>query len=250
MFGHRLRLFRLLGFAIHIDATWLVLAALIVWSLAAGYFPLVAPDRAGGVYWLMAVSGLLGLAASVVAHELAHAVVARHLDLRIAGITLFLFGGVAEMAEEPDSPRAELLMALAGPALSLAVGAAAWGALAVGLAAGMGAVAAALLGYLAMVNLLLAGFNLIPAFPLDGGRVLRALLWAWRGDLLWATWVATGGGRLLGMVLMVWGMWTALMLANPFGGLWWVVIGLFVHAAAVESYRRQAVRSRVAGPGM
>jgi Zn-dependent protease/predicted transcriptional regulator len=238
MLGTRLTLFELFGFKVRVDASWLLLAVLIVWSLAVGYFPAMAPGWEPATYWAMGVVGLLGLALSVVVHELAHALVARRFDMPIAGITLFVFGGVAEMSREPSTARGEFLMAIVGPLMSLAV--AGVFHLAVALAEGLGAgpanPAVAVLGYLAFLNLLLAGFNMIPAFPLDGGRVLRAVLWAWRKDLVWATWVATGCGSLFGMLLAGWGLLLVLQ-GYITGGLWWILIGLFVRAAAAGAYR-------------
>jgi Zn-dependent protease len=239
MFGNRLTLFELFGFKVRVDASWLLLAVLIVWSLAANYFPLVAPGWEAATYWVMGVVGLLGLALSVVVHELAHALVARRHDIPIGGITLFVFGGVAEMTREPPTARGEFLMAIAGPLMSLAVAGffkvAEMGVEGLGAEAGNPAVVA--LGYLSFINLLLAAFNMIPAFPLDGGRVLRALLWAWRKDLRWATWVASGCGSLFGLLLAGWGL-AQMLTGTLVAGLWWILIGLFVRMAAAKAYRQ------------
>ncbi len=243
MFGHRLTLFALFGFKVRIDASWLLLAGLILWSLAAGYFPFAAPGFEAATYWVMAAAGLVGLALSVVVHELAHSLVARRYDMPITGITLFVFGGVAEMSDEPASPKAEFLMAAAGPLMSLVVAALCYGVAVVAVALGStpGNAAVVVLGYLALVNGLLAGFNMIPAFPLDGGRILRAALWAWKGDVLWATRAASFTGTLLGFALMGLGLWTALA-GTVITGLWWILIGLFVRAAAAAAYRQQLAR--------
>ena len=119
MFSHRVTLFELFGFKVHVDASWLLLAVLVVWSLASAYFPPVLPGYSATTYWWMGVAGLIGLCLSIVAHELAHSLVARHYDMPIRGITLFVFGGVAEMEDEPTSAKGELLMAIAGPAMSM-----------------------------------------------------------------------------------------------------------------------------------
>lgn len=248
MFGNRLTLFDLFGFKVRVDASWLVLAALIVWSLAAGYFPYAAPGYEPFAYWGMGLVGLAGLALSIIVHELAHALVARRQGMPISGITLFVFGGVAEMEDEPPTPKGEFLMAIAGPMMSLAVAALCYG-LAAGLAgrlgAGPGNGAVVVLAYLGMLNMMLMAFNLIPAFPLDGGRVLRAALWAWKGDILWATLMAARSGFVLGIGLMAWGAY-AVFQGALVPGLWWCVIGLFVRMAASQAYRQQVQRTGLA----
>lgn len=243
LFGNRLTLFSLFGIRIRVDASWLLLAGLIVWSLASGYFPETAPGLPPADYWWLAGVGLAGLAASIVAHELAHAVVGRRFRMSIRGITLFIFGGVAEMEDEPDSAKGEFLMAVAGPLVSFA---------AAGLfhltdwlvEDGQGPVSA-VAAYLALLNLLLGAFNLVPAYPLDGGRMLRAALWAWRGDVLWATRLAARLGGVVGLLLMLWGVWDVLTL-DPVVGLWRMVLGLFLRVAAAQAWGRTAARAREA----
>ncbi|HSV28309.1 MAG TPA: site-2 protease family protein, partial [Candidatus Omnitrophota bacterium] len=162
------------------------------------------------------------------------------------GITLFLFGGVAEMAGEPKTAKGEFLMAVAGPAMSVMIAAMMYGAAGITLGTGNPWLVA-LLGYLALLNGLLALFNLVPAFPLDGGRMLRAALWAWRGDLLWATRMATWAGIAVGMALMALGLWLALH-GNLVTGLWWILIGIFVRAAAVQAWRQMTLeKSKTSG---
>lgn len=236
----RLTLFDLFGFKVRIHASWLLLAALIVWSLAAGYFPHAAPGLAVSTYWGMGLAGLVGLAGSIVVHELAHSLVARRYEMPIAGITLFVFGGVAEMENEPKTPKGEFLMAVAGPVMSVAIAVLMYAvaSLVVRWGGGGGGWAVAVLAYLALINLLLAIFNLIPAFPLDGGRMLRAALWAWRGDLMWATRMASFSGVTIGMAIMGLGLWLALT-GSTITGLWWVLIGFFVRTSALQAWRIQ-----------
>ncbi|MBC7953074.1 MAG: site-2 protease family protein [Rhodospirillaceae bacterium] len=232
MFAHRLPLFQLLGLQIRLHPSWFLLAALVLWSLGAGYFPYVAPGRAPFVYWIMAAAGVLGLAVSVVAHEMAHALVGRRFGMSIAGITLFVFGGVAELDSEPTAPQGEALMALAGPLFSVAAS-----GLFYGLEDMSGGVTGVVLDYLGFLNLLLAGFNMLPAFPMDGGRVLRAALWAWRGDVVWATRWATAGAAVLGLGMMAVGVWQIVEGALA-AGVWWLVVGFFVRAAAAQAFHR------------
>lgn len=249
MFGRRLTLFDLFGFKVRLDASWFLLAGLVAWSLAVGYFPYAAPGFAAVTYWVMGVVGVIGLALSVVVHELAHAVIGRRYGMDISGITLFVFGGIAEMTDEPATPRGEVRMAMAGPLMSVVIAGLALGLnwlLAVLGGADGGDPAVQVLAYLGFLNLLLAGFNLIPAFPLDGGRVLRAALWAWRGDLVWATKHATRAGEMLGLVLIAVGLWQVAA-GNLVAGGWWGIIGLFVRAAAAQAYRQQLIKANRAG---
>lgn len=243
MFGRHITLFRLLGFPIRVDASWLLLAAPIGWTLADGYFPALAPEAPGPVHWLMALAALVGLMASLVLHEFAHSVVARRHGMPIQAITLFLFGGVAEMEDEPATPRGEFRMALAGPAMSVLIGAVMFaGGVAWTAAGGSPDDPVALVaGYLALVNGLLAAFNLIPAFPLDGGRVLRAVLWGWRGDVLWATRVAGGVGWLFGLALASVGA-VSVVQGGMLAGFWWILLGFFVYAAARGAVAQQRTR--------
>src|SRR5450759_349302 len=122
MFGHRMKLFKLLGFEVRIDASWLVIAVLVTWSPAKGAFPAWSPNLAPATYWTMRVVGALGLFVSIVAHEFCHSLVARKFGMPMKGITLFIFGGVAEMGDEPPTAKAEFMMAIAGPLSSLAIG--------------------------------------------------------------------------------------------------------------------------------
>lgn len=241
MFGRRITLFEVLAFKIRIDASWLILAGLVVWGLADGYFPNLAPGLAALEYWMMGFAGLIGLAGSIILHELGHAVVARRYGMQIRGITLFLFGGIAEMDEEPSSPKGEAVMALAGPAVSLALSALCWAAAALLVHGVFGPPPLGLLlvvSYVAFINGLLALFNMIPAFPLDGGRVLRAVLWGWRKDLIWATRLAGRTGVALGIAVMLGGLYVTAS-GDPIGGGWWILIGLFIRAAAIGSVRHQ-----------
>lgn len=241
MFFHRITLFRVFGFTVRIDVSWLLLATLIVWSLATGYFPAQYPDVPAGIYWWMGIAGALGIFLSIVLHELAHSVVARQFDMPIGGITLFLFGGVAEMQDEPTSARGELLMAVAGPVTSFSIALLLW--LFQGLAAGAGAPVALLgvLEWLTTINVVLALFNLVPAFPLDGGRMLRAALWQWKGDIAWATRIAARAGTWFGFALMALALFHLLQ-GDLFGAVWFFLIGLFVRGAATMSYAQTVTR--------
>ena len=244
MFGKRFELFKLFGFAIRIDLSWFVVLALITWSLANGWFPESLPGRETSTYWWMGLVGALGLFISVVLHELAHALMARRHGLVIDGITLFIFGGVAEMTEEPSSPGVELQVAIVGPIASLLIGAICFLAVGTGV---LPVVAGSILEYLAVINLVLAAFNLLPAFPLDGGRVLRSALWGWKGSLRRATRVTSAIGAGFGSVLIALGIVSLLLGQQLIGGLWWVLIGMFLRQAARASYQHQLLRHALEG---
>ncbi len=246
MFGESYSLFRVLGFEIRANVTWLFLALLVTWSLAAGFFPFVYPDLAPFTYWMMALVGMFGLFFSLLFHELSHSVVARAHGLPVRRITLFLFGGAAEMESEPKEPRIEFWMAIAGPIASVVLGVAFY-LLAVAMAAvGFPEHVAGVARYLGFINMLLAIFNMVPGFPLDGGRVLRAALWQFKGDIRWATRWATRMGQGFGLLLVALGL-ANFIAGNFVGGMWWFLIGLFVQAAATASYQQLLTQQALAG---
>ena len=247
MFGKGYRLFKLLGFEVRVDPTWLILGVLITWTLAQGVFPAYVPGRRTELYWWMGVVGALGLLFSIIFHEFSHSLVARRSGLPIRGITLFIFGGVAEMEDEPATPRDEFLMAVAGPLASLVL-AALFYATFMGMGGGGTAQtpASAIVFYLAYLNLILALFNLVPAFPLDGGRMLRAVLWGWWHDMRAATRICARIGSGFGVVLVVLGV-LAVLRGNFIGGMWWFLIGMFLRSAAQMSYRQLLLRQALQG---
>jgi len=235
MFGAQIRLFRLMGFDVNLDVSWIFIALLISWTLATGYFPAYSPGLTPLAYWSMGIVGAAGLFLSIVLHELAHSVVARRYDIPISGITLFIFGGVAHMEKEPPTPRSELLMAIAGPIASLGLAVFFYVVASALAATEAGATAAAVAGYLALINLIVAIFNMVPAFPLDGGRVYRAWLWGRSGDIVAATQRASKVGQGFGLVLIALGVMN-LFSGNLVAGIWWGLIGLFLYSASRGSY--------------
>ncbi len=246
MFGKRITLFRLLGFEVRIDLSWLVLVALITWSLALGVFPHYYQGLEPATYWRMGLIGAAGLFFSILFHEFCHSLVARRFGLPMRGITLFIFGGVAEMEDEPPSPKVEFLMAIAGPISSVVLGSAFYAAANLIAAAETVISVQGVVEYLAMVNWVLAAFNLIPAFPLDGGRVLRAALWHWKKNLRQATRIASQIGSGFGIFLILVGV-ASFLLGNIIGGVWQFMIGLFLRSAAESSYRQVVFRKALEG---
>ena len=246
MLGKQITLFELLGFKVKVDMSWLFLALLITWSLAQGVFPTLYEGLSSRVYWWMGVAGVIGIFFSLIFHELSHSIVARHYSLPIRGITLFLFGGVAEMEEEPANPKVEFLVAIAGPIASGLLAVAFYGVSALGEAQAFPDPVLGVTRYLGFLNGLLAIFNLIPAFPLDGGRVFRAALWHWKGNLREATRIASRVGTAFGFGLMALGALNVLT-GNLIGGMWWFLIGLFLHGAAAGSYHQMMTRRLLEG---
>lgn len=246
MFGKRITLFRLLGFEVRVDLSWLILAALITWSLAVGVFPHYYEGLAPATYWWMGVSGAAGLFFSILFHEFCHSLVARRFGLPMRGITLFIFGGVAEMEDEPPSPKAEFFMAVAGPLSSVVLGIAFYVAASLLEDAATVIPVKGVLIHLAAINGVLAVFNLIPAFPLDGGRVLRAFLWQRKKNLRRATRAASRIGSGFGIFLIFVGL-ANFLLGNIIGGLWQFMIGMFLRSAAETSYRQVVFRKALEG---
>ena len=246
MYGKSITLFRLLGFPVKVDLSWLFIAALVTWSLSTGLFPAMAEGLDTWAYWVMGGLSALGLFASILAHEISHSVVARMYRIPIKGITLFMFGGVAEMEGEPPSGVAELLMAAAGPVLSLALAGLFLAVSVASMALGWPTAVTASFSYLFGINALLAAFNLLPAFPLDGGRIFRAVLWLWKGDIAWATGIASRVGSAFGILLIVLGI-VNLFSGSFIGGLWWIIIGFFLRNAAGASLQRVRVEGAFRG---
>jgi Zn-dependent protease/predicted transcriptional regulator len=236
--GATIRLFKIAGIPIYVHTSWFAIYALIVWTLATGYFPGVIPGIDAPTAWALGSIGALLLFVSVLLHELSHSIVAKAHGLTVRGITLHLFGGVSQLENEPRTALAELLIAAVGPLTSFAIAGAIWGLRESGIAeAGpQGAVTA----YLVTVNLAVGIFNLLPGFPLDGGRVLRALLWRWTGSLARATYLASRVGIAMAFALIGWGV-VQLLGGSVVGGMWLAMIGLFLHQAANAAYAQTAV---------
>ncbi len=233
------------GIQLAIDYSWVIIFLLVLWSLTAGYFPYRTPGYGWGAYLLVGLVATLLFFASVLTHELAHALVGNRLGHEVKRITLFLFGGMAHLSGEPRSAKAELAIAAVGPLTSFALGAAFWL-----VSAGLGALGAdalwtAMFRYLAFINVALAVFNLLPGYPLDGGRLLRAYLWQRSGNLRAASSRAANWGGGIAVGLMVLG---ALQIFGGalIGGLWLIFIGMFLRGAARASYQGVVMQQALA----
>lgn len=246
MISHRIKLFNLFGFEIHIDKSWILLALFIVWSLSAGYFPMRIVGYPLSTYWAMGITGAIGLFLSIILHEACHSLVARKYGLPMKGITLFFFGGIAEMGEEPKNPKTELLMALAGPACSIALSCFFFLIFLIVNALTWSIPLREVTSYLAFINLALAIFNMLPAFPLDGGRVLRSILWSQNQDIQRSTRTASHIGNAFGYVLMGFAILN-LFSGNLITAVWWFLLGMFLKGAANLSYQQVLVRKMLSG---
>jgi len=246
MLEKRITIFRLLGFDVKVHISWVVIALLIAWSLAKGFFPVYYPNQSPAVYWAMGAYGAMGLFLSIIVHEMSHSVVARKYGIPIKGITLFIFGGVAEMEHEPPSAGSEFRMAIVGPITSLLLGAGFYFLSVVGKGLAWPVPLTGVLFYLGWINWVLALFNLLPAFPLDGGRVLRAFLWNRQGNLRRATRIASNIGAAFGAWMIVFGGFMVLM-GNFIAGMWWFLIGLFLRNASQSSYQQLLMRRALEG---
>ncbi len=237
---------RLFGIPIGLDYSWFLIFGLLTWSLASNYYPARYADWPAVQYWGLGALTAVLLFASVLLHELGHALVARGFKIPVRRIRLMIFGGVAEMGDESPDARAEFTVAVAGPLVSVLVGLAAGAGWLVLRAAGLFEPLVALLGYLALINVLLAGFNMIPGFPLDGGRVLRAIVWGATRSMRRATLIAGNIGRVIGFGFIGLGL-LQMFTGGLVNGIWMAFIGMFLQGAASAEMRGQAVRESLSG---
>ena len=275
MFGPRLPLGSPGGVPVGVDLSWLPFGALVTWGLATEHIPLVMPVLPPAFCWGAAAVAAVGQAGMVLAHEFGHIYCARAFGTPTRRVTLFLFGGLAELEKESPSPKAEILIALAGPAVSVLLAVLCWalwyaavrvgwagteltpegfapGLMTLGLAGGaspadaLGAAAVCVLGFWLLVNVAMAVFNLLPGFPLDGGRVLRGLLWAATGNLKAANRAASAAGVLVGAGIVCLGVWSVGS-GGGWGAAWPVLMGAALIAAARWSDARGRLRRSVSG---
>ncbi len=233
---------KIFGIPIGANSSWLLVFILVTWSLATGYFPSEYPGWSAAAYWLVGLLTSLLFFGSVLAHELGHAIVALREKVPVRSITLFIFGGVAQIGREPPTAGAEFRIAIAGPLVSLLLGGVlSWfGALGANTAWGASAL------YLGRINLLLGVFNLIPGFPLDGGRILRAALWAFGRDFRNATRIASWVGQAIAYLFILAGVYQ-IFNGQFFNGLWIAFIGWFLQSAAAQSWQQVELQETLRG---
>ncbi len=246
MFRGSLVLGAIRGIPIRIHFTWLIIFGLLSWSLASGYFPQRYPDLPIAAYWIKGIIAALFLFGSVLVHELMHALMAQNLRVPIAGITLFALGGVSEMKQEPPNPSAEFMIAIVGPLASLVLAGMFWLIWRALEREGPDPSFAAIALYLVGLNTVVAVFNMLPAFPLDGGRVLRSIIWAITKNLQKATYLATRVGRIFAYILISIGA-VSLFAGAGFQGIWMALIGFFLLQGAEASYTQVLLKEALAG---
>lgn len=240
------RLGSIFGFEIRVDLSWLIIFFLVLWTLSAGIFPTNYPGFDSSTYFGMGIVATLLFFASLLAHELSHSFVARAKGIPVEGITLFIFGGVSRTRMDAQTPGDEFQIAGVGPVVSLLL-AAVFGLIwYVGTNTGLSVVFTGVFAYLAVINLALAMFNMLPGFPLDGGRVFRSLLWKYTGNLKKATKIASNGGKWLSYLLIVFGV-LEMFAGAILGGLWLILIGWFLYNAAETSYEELLLRTSLQG---
>jgi Zn-dependent protease/CBS domain-containing protein len=240
-------LFSVFGIRVVAHYSWFAIVALFVWALTVGWFPRVLPGRPLQHYVTLGVITAFFFFASVLVHELMHSIVAIRSGIPVRRITLFLFGGVAEILREPSDPGTELKVALAGPATSAVIAAGCWTAVAL-----MGDAPARpglqlAFTYLAVANTVLLGFNLLPGMPLDGGRVLRAIVWKTTGSFRRATRIASTAGQAIAGLIVLVGIAVALLGPSVWPGLWIILVALFLRQAAGAGYRQLMMREALRG---
>ena len=259
--AHSLSLFKIFGIEIRLDISVIIIFALIVFSLGNGIYASWHPEWTLTMLWGTALFSGIAFFASLLAHELSHSVVSQYFNIPVPRITLFLFGGVAEISREPERPKHEFLIAIAGPLMSLLIafvctelalyltnGMDLAGTVSVGdlsVLSNLGPLATSLF-WLGSINLLLALFNMIPGFPMDGGRVFRAAIWAITGDKLKATLWASNVGRYFGWFLMASGV-IGLLQGQGLGSLWSIMIGWFLSNLATMSYKQLVMDQALGG---
>ena len=241
-FRNTIHLGRISGIMIGIDYSWFIIFVLFVFLLGTGYLPVVAPGAYPGWYWATAVLTALLFFASVLLHELSHALVARRSNIPINNITLFIFGGVSQMEDEPQTPWDEFKMAIAGPLASVAIAVVFFGTSLLTVMTQSRLLFAAFT-YLWFINIFLAVFNMLPGFPLDGGRVFRAAIWGWSGNLQKSTRIAALVGQTFGILFIIVGVGSLFYPAwRAYGGIWMALVGWFLVSAARSSYQQVVLR--------
>jgi Zn-dependent protease len=233
---------RVAGVPIGVHYTWLIAFVLIAISLANGFFPHAYPGWGTRTYWIVGIVASIALFGSVLVHELSHSLLALRRGLQVHGITLFIFGGVSHIEEDAATPRDEFLIAVIGPLTSFALAGGFWAA--VLLSAPAPLPVRATLAYLATINAFLGAFNLLPAFPLDGGRVLRSAIWGATHDLERSTRAASYVGQGFALMLIGFGVWQ-IVIGSVLAGVWTIFVGWFLSDAALDGRRRVARHDRI-----
>jgi len=243
MFKSSIKLFKIFGIEIRLDYSWFIIFGLFAYFFGVSYFPSVLPDVGNGILVLVTFVTVILFFTSVLIHELSHSLVARKKGIPVERITLFLFGGMAQIEKEPETPSSEFIMAIVGPAASFVL------AMFFGIILFFTrdfAIIAEPVKYLAIINLVLGIFNMLPGYPLDGGRVLRSIIWKSTGDLKKATLIASNAGRALGFLLVALGIFY-IFVGSFINGIWLAFIGWFLQSSAQTGYRQLVFETSIKG---
>lgn len=244
--GQSWRIFRFLGIPIEINLTWIIVFGIFAFALTTGFFPQVFPDRSFAAYFFLSIGSTLVFFGSIVLHELAHTYIAVKNGQKVSRIILFLFGGISQMQGEVNKPKVEFKMAIVGPIVNLAI-AIALSLLAIFLSSfQLDVIFVQPLIFLAQLNIFLALFNLLPGFPLDGGRILRSAVWAVTHNITTATTFAARVGELLAAVFLLGGLYIAVQ-GSLINGIWVMLIGWFIGQAAITSYEHTRNLEAISG---
>ena len=243
MFRSSVRLFKIYGIEIRLDYSWFIIFALIAYYFGFGYFPRVLPALKPGYMIIITIITTLLFFFSVLFHEMSHSIVAIKNGVPVKRISLFIFGGMAQIEKEPDTPQSEFIIAIAGPAASFFL-AAVFGII-WAFAKNIGVIGEPV-KYLALINIILGVFNLLPGYPLDGGRVLRSIVWKISGSLKRATFVASTAGRVIGFMIIAVGIFF-FFVGNLLNGIWLVFIGWFLQTSSQMSYRQLIFETSIKG---
>lgn len=243
MFGSSIKLFKVFGIEIRLDYSWFIIFALFAYFFGFIYFPSVLPGLNKGLLALITVITVIFVFISVLIHEMSHSLVARRKGTSVEKITLFLFGGMAQIEKEPGTPYSELIMSIAGPAASFVV-AAIFGV--IWFFTKNIALVREPVGYLAIINIVLGVFSILPGYPLDGGRILRSIIWKTTGNLERATFIASTAGRVIGFVIIAAGIFFILT-GNFLNGIWLAFIGWFIQSSAQMGYRQLIFETSIKG---
>jgi Zn-dependent protease/predicted transcriptional regulator len=243
MFRSSIKLFKIFGIEIRLDYSWFIIFALFAYYFGFVYFPQVLPGLNKGLLALVTIITVIFVFISLLVHEMSHSLVARKRGTSVERITLFLFGGMSQIEKEPESPYSEFVMAIAGPAASFVV-AAIFGA--IWFFTRNIALVREPVGYLAIINIVLGVFNILPGYPLDGGRMLRSILWKKTGNLEHATFIASTAGRVIGFTIIAAGIFF-IFTGNFLNGIWLAFIGWFVQSSAQMGYRQLIFETSIKG---
>jgi len=243
MFRSSIKLFTVFGIEIRLDYSWFIIFALFAYYFGFNYFPAVLPDVSGGIIAIVTIITVILFFSSVLVHEMSHSLVARSKGTPVKRITLFLFGGMAQIEKEPETPMNEFVMAIAGPAASFVL-AIIFGI--VWLLTGQYEIIREPFRYLTIINIILGIFNMLPGFPLDGGRVLRSIIWKVTDNLRRATYIASTAGRIIGFLIIAVGIFF-FFTGNFLNGVWLAFIGWFLQSSAHMGYRQLVFETTIKG---